>query len=280
MRPDGKKLKNVDPMYTVASYIMNKRTDALNMITIDIPLEPIKKYLNEKRKQGTPISHLALLIAAYLRTTAEFPMLNRFVVNRKAYARNEFCASMVVLKGGKMDHGTMAKLFLDLDYTVFDVNNAIEKFIEENQNTPENNGTEKLIKFLLSIPGLLPVGVAIFKWMDKHGILPKKIIDMSPFHNSLLISDLISIRTNHIYHHIYEFGTSSVFITMGNLREVPRKKGKEVIFERCLPLGVVMDERICSGSYFALAFQRMQQFLKDPTLLEVPPEKVYTDPDL
>lgn len=280
MRPDGKKLKNVDPMYTVASYIMNKRTDALNMVTIDIPMEPIKKYLNEKRKMGTPISHLALLIAAYLRTAAEYPLLNRFIVNRKAYARNEFCVSMVVLKGGLMDHGTMAKLYLNMEDTVFDVNATIEKFIKENQETPENNGTEKLIKVLLSVPGILPIGVGLFKWMDKHGILPKKIIDMSPFHNSLLISDLISIRTNHIYHHIYEFGTSSVFITMGNLREVPRKKGNEVIFERCMPLGVVMDERICSGSYFALAFQKMRQYLKNPVLLETPPEKVNKDPDL
>jgi hypothetical protein len=47
-----------------------------------------------------------------------------------------------------------------------------------------------------------------------------------------------------------------------------------------MPIGVVMDERICSGSYFAIAFRRFKQFLKDPTLLEVPPEKVLTDPDI
>lgn len=280
MRADGKRLRNTDPMYTVASYIMNKRVDAMNMVTIDIPITPIKQYLNEKRKQGTPMSHLAVLIAAYLRTAAEYPMLNRFIVNRKPYARNEFCVAMVVLKSGKMDNGTMAKMYFNMDDTVFKVNETIEKFVEENKNTPEKNGTEKLIKFLLSVPGILPVGVGLFKWMDKHGLLPKAIINMSPFHNSLVISDLISIRTNHIYHHVYEFGTTSIFITMGNLREVPRRKGDEVEFERCMPLGVVMDERICSGSYFALAFQRMRQYLKNPALLEVPPEKVNIDPAL
>ena len=65
---------------------------------------------------------------------------------------------------------------------------------------------------------------------------------------------------------------------MGNLREVPRRKGDEVIFERCMPIGTVMDERICSGSYFASAFRKMQKYLKDPTLLEVPPEKIVPDP--
>ncbi|MBQ1989400.1 MAG: 2-oxoglutarate dehydrogenase, partial [Clostridia bacterium] len=65
-----------------------------------------------------------------------------------------------------------------------------------------------------------------------------------------------------------------------NLREVPKKKGAEIIFERCIPLGVVMDERICSGSYFAHAFRKMKKYLKNPELLELPPEKVIKDPGL
>ena len=280
MRADGKRLRGTDPMYTVAPYIMDKRVDSMNMVTVDIPITPIKKYLNEKRKAGNPMSHLAVIIAAYLRTAAEFPLLNRFVVNRKIYARNEFCVAMVVLKSGKMDNGTMAKMYFQMDNTINDVNSTINKFVEDNRTAPENNGTEKIIKFLLSVPGILPLGVGLFKFLDKHGLLPKFIIDMSPFHNSLVISDLISIRTNHIYHHIYEFGTTSVFITMGNLREVPHSKGGEVELERCIPLGIVMDERICSGSYFALALQRMKQYLKDPTLLELPPEQVVDDPCL
>ena len=98
MRADGKRLRGTDPMYTVAPYIMDKRVDSMNMVTIDVPITPIKKYLNEKRKAGTPMSHLAVIIAAYLRTAAEFPLLNRFVVNRKIYARNEFCVVASVVQ--------------------------------------------------------------------------------------------------------------------------------------------------------------------------------------
>lgn len=280
MRADGKRLKNVDPMYTVANYIMSERNDAMNMITLDIPVAPLQQYLNQCRKNGKRLSHMAILVAAYLRTMAKYPELNRFVVNRKAYTRNEISVAMVVLKSGGDHEGTMTKMYFEPTNTVFEVQEIINTFIEENRRAPENNKTEKLIKVLLSIPGLCPLGVGLFKWMDKHGLLPKSIIDASPFHNSLCITNLASIRTNHIYHHCYNFGTTSVFIAMGNQREVAKRKGDEVVFERCIPLGVTMDERIASGSYFALAFRCMQEYLSNPALLETPPEEVLTDPGL
>ncbi len=272
MRADGKRIKNADPMYTVAAYIMDKRVDSMNMITIDVPVEPIKEYLNEKRKQGINLSHMGVVLAAYIRTMKEFPELNRFVVNKKIYQRNEIAVGMVVLKPGEMGHGTMSKMYFNENNTIFEVNDIIEKYISENREAPENNGTEKIIKFLLSVPGVLPVGVGIFKWLDKHNLLPKAIIDMSPFHMSLGITNLASIRTNHIYHHCYEFGTTSVFMAMGNTREVPKRKGDEIVFEKCMPIGVTMDERIASGSYFALAFRKMRTYLRNPELLETPPK--------
>lgn len=280
MRADGKRLKNADPMYTVAAHIMDKRSDSMNMITIDIPYDPMHEYINEKRKQGISISHMALIITAYLRTAAEFPELNRFIVNKKAYARTEFPVAMVVLKGGSGGKGTMSKMYFEKTDDIFTVNQKIEDYVEANRNTPEKNGTEKLIKFLLSVPGILNIGVKIFKLLDRYGLLPKAIINASPFHNSLAISNLISIRTNHIYHHCYNFGTTSVFITMGNLREVPKRKGEEVVFERCMPLGVVMDERICSGNYFATAFRKLKKYLANPELLEGAPEVVNEDPNI
>lgn len=277
MRADGRRLKDTDPMYRVAAHIMDKRVDSMNMTTIDIPYEPMQAYVNKKRKEGINISHMALVIAAYLRTMAEYPELNRFVVNKKVYARNEIAVGMVVLKSLKDHNGTMSKMYFSAEDTVFDVNNTINTYVAENQAAPENNKTEKIIKILLSFPGLLTVGVKLFKFLDKHGLLPKAIIDMSPFHMSLGITNLASIRTNHIYHHCYEFGTTSVFLAMGNLREVPKRKGGEIVFERSLPIGVTMDERICSGSYFATAFKTLKKYLANPELLEEKPEKVLVD---
>ena len=66
-------------------------------------------------------------------------------------------------------------------------------------------------------------------------------------------------------------------MAMGNLREVPKRRGGEVIFERSMPIGVTMDERICSGSYFATAFKTMKRYLANPELLEQRAEKVILD---
>lgn len=280
MRADGKKLKHIDPMYTIVPHIMTKRYDAMNMITIDVAYEPMQNYINKKRKEGVAVSHMAVLIAAYLRTCAQYPALNRFVMNKKVYARNHYAVSMVVLTPGTDGEETMSKMYFEPTDTIFDVNNKINEFVEKNRNAPKENNLEKFMSAILSIPGLLTVGIGFLKFLDKLGLLPKSIIDLSPFHNSLVISNLISIRTNHIYHHVYEFGTTGILITMGNFREVPKRKGDNIVFEKTMPLGVVMDERICSGYYFAKAFRTMQKYLKNPELLETPPEKVIPDPGL
>lgn len=271
MRPDGKKIKNMTGEYAVVPHIMVERNDALNFIEIDVPLEPMQKYLNEKRKEGIAMSHLALILSAYTRIVGEFPLLNRFIVNRRIYARKELAISMVVLKGDS-DEGTMSKIKCDPSDTVFDINNKINEYISTNRQSGDNNSTDKLVTTLLKIPGLLYWGVKFLKWLDKHGMLPYAIIDASPFHASMGITNLASIRTNHIYHHIYNFGTTSVFLAMGNSREVPSRKGGEIVFEKCIPFGCVMDERICSGVYYAKAFKRFRYFLAHPELLEQKPE--------
>lgn len=276
MRKDGRRIKTMQPMYQVAAHVMDKRNDSMNMIEIDLVQEPMQRYLNEKRKEGKTISHLSLVIAAYIRTVAEHPLLNRFVVNKCIYARNEIAVGMVVLKPGEYE-GTMNKMYFEPTDTIFDVQNTVDEYVNSNRESGDTNSTDDLIRTLLKIPGLCRVAVCLLKWMDKHGLLPKSIIKASPFHCSMTITNLASIRTNYIYHHIYNFGTTSMIMAMGNAREVPVRKHGEIEFVRCMPLGIVMDERIASGSHYALAFRRFDYYLKHPDLLETAPEKVETD---
>ena len=274
MRADGRRLKlsEINPMYAMTPYIMQKRYDAMNMIELFIPEKPMHDYINAKRADGLNISHVALIIAAYVRTVAEFPHLNRFISGtHHFYARKGIQVGMVVLKAGT--EGTMNKVSFDVADTVFDVNRKLTEYIELNRAAGDTNSTDKAIRILLSIPGLATVGVGFFRLLDHFGLLPKAVINASPFHESMVITNLASIRTNHIYHHVYQFGTTGQAIAMGNMREIPhREKDGTVTTERCLPLGVVMDERICSGSYYASAFAKMRQYLKDPALLETAPE--------
>ena len=275
MRKDGKRVTDANPIYTVMPYILKYRYDAMNMIEVDVPISPMQAYLNEKRKQGYRFSHLGLVLAAYLRTAAEYPLLNRFIANKRIYQRNEFSIAMVVLKPGELD-GTMSKMYFQMDDDIFRVHEIMDSYINDNRADGDTNATDDIVRTLLKIPGLVNVGVGLLKVLDRYGLLPKSLIQASPFHACLTLSNLASIRTNHIYHHVYEFGTTSILITLGNMREVPVRKGEQIVFERSLPMGVVMDERICSGSYFAAVFRRFKQYLTNPELLEGPPKVVNT----
>ena len=280
-RADGKMLRHTDPMYRVAAHIMAKRSDSMNNITLDIPLEPIEKYIRQKKKEGISMSHMAVILAAVNRTICDFPALNRFVVNKRVYARNEIAIGMVVLKAGATGAETMNKIYLQPEDTILDVNRRINEYVEASRDLADENPTDKIVKVLVGIPGLLRVGVNILKWMDWHNLLPKAIINASPMHNTMVFTNLASIRTNHIHHHCYDFGTTSMIMAAGNAREVPRRtRDGEIIHEKCLPLGLVMDERIASGYYFACAFRKMKEYFHNPALLEEPPERILEDPEL
>ncbi len=277
MRKDGRRVKGVNPMYSVVPHIMKDRNDALNYLTIMVPYKSMHDYINKKRIEKLRISHLSLFIAAYVRVLSEFPELNRFVVNKKVYAHNDIQIAMVVLKPGSDSDETMGKVSFELTDTIFDVNDKINKFIEDSRNADEENGMDKFVR-LMKIPGVLSVGVSFLKWLDKHGWLPKSIIDnVSPFHTSLTISNLASIRAHSIFHHIYNFGTTSLFITMGTLEKKVEKVNGEFKEVKYIPLGIVMDERIASGLYYSRAFRRFVSILSNPEILETAPETIEYD---
>ena len=269
MRKDGKRIKDASPSYLVGAYLMSKRYDAMNMTEVDVPLEPISEYIRKKRGEGVRLSHLGVIISAYVRTVAEYPLLNRFFINKRPYARNEVSVCMVVMKPGG-DDGTTSKMRFEPEDDIFAVQKVLDRFITENREAGDSNATDKIARVLTKIPGLLSFATLLFRFLDRYGLLPRAIIDASPFHSSVLISNLASIGTGHIFHHVYDFGSTSFALTIGKTREVAVRHGSNVRYERCLPFGVSMDERICNGSYFAMAFARFKEYLADPTLLEGP----------
>lgn len=280
-RADGKRLRHTDPMYRIASHIMVKRSDSMNNITLDIPLEPIDAYIRQKKKEGVSLSHMAVILAAFNRTLCDFPALNRFVVNKRIYSRKEIAIGMVVLKAGASGAETMNKIYLQPEDTIFDVNQRINEYVEASRDVKDKNATDKIIKTLVGLPGLLRTAVCVLKWMDKHNMLPRFIIKASPFHTTMVFTNLASIRTNYIHHHVYDFGTTSMVMAAGNTREVPRRsRDGEIEHVKCLPLGLVMDERIATGYYFSQAFRKMKEYFNDPALLEQPPEQILPDPEL
>ena len=269
MRPDGKRVKGLPPIVAAIPYIMPKRYDAQNTITEYIDEDVIRDYLRSKRREGKRISHMALLIAAYYKATLLNPKINYFVVNRKIYERNHFCVSFAMLKqlpDGSPDETTV-KLYIEPTDTLFTIEEKMQKLIEENSVTENKNSTDKFAGFMLSIPGLPRFVLWLARLLDNIGLLPRFIVDLSPFHTSMFITNLASIKTSYIHHHCYDFGTTSVFICMG-LPVADFLSGD--YSKKIMPLGVVMDERICTGYEFALFKSDFRRFLKKPESLECP----------
>ena len=278
-RADGYRIRTNDAMYELVPYIMPYRYDASNSVTVDIDLDLMQDYIRKCRKKGINMSHMSIIIAGALRIASQNPFLNRFVMNRKIYARNHFCVSFVTLQPGKTSD-TVNKLYFNLDDDIFTVNRKVQEAIERTQQPTSQNALDKLMASLVRIPFLVGAAVGVLKFIDKYFTLPFSIINASPFHTSLFITNLASIRTNAIYHHLYEFGTTGIFISMGQPEKRIDKNGETVEETKIMPLGIVTDERIANGHYYGRCFRELNRYYKNPELLETPPEQVVKDPDV
>ncbi len=268
MRPDGTRVKGLTPIVQALPYIMPRRFDAQNWATDYIDEDILKAYIRAKRKEGKAVTHMSVLVSAYYKAALENPKVNYFIMNRKIYKRNHFCFSFVILKtraDGTPDE-TCIKIFLEPDDDVFTISRKIKENIDKNLEKVHNNNTDKFANWAFSVPGLARCVFGVAYRLDQVGLLPRKIIDLSPFHTSLFITNLASINTNYIHHHCYEFGTTSVFICMGKPEQDPlhpddRRKKR-------MPLGVVMDERIATGIEYSRFFAAFLRYLKTPEVLE------------
>ena len=280
-RPDGRVIRNLDPMQQIMPYVMKTRTDSMNMYEDTFACEAWDTYIKEKEAEGIKLTYMDILIAGIVRLIALRPQLNRFVMNGKIYARPKIWVSFVVhptLQDGST--GTTIKLCFEGTETIFEIAKIINEAVEkETTKRVGENDTDKLLRFLMkAIPGpLIKLVINTLLWMDKYSIMPKLIVDLSPFHTSFFITNLKSLGINHIYHHTYEFGTTGLFFAMGKERRIPVVKGNEITTEKHMGFGLVSDERFCDGLYFALSLRQLRKFMKNPALLEVPLEKKVED---
>jgi len=269
MRPDGTRVKGLTPVMQALPHIMPKRFDAQNWANDYVDENIIKAYIRQKRREGRVVTHMSLLIDAYYKAALENPRMNYFIMNRKIYKRNHFCVSFVVLKtraDGTPDE-TVVKIFLDPTDDVFTISERIREIVDRNLRAEHNNNTDRFVNWAFATPGLARLVFGLAYRLDQVGLLPRKIIDLSPFHTSMFITNLASINTRFIFHHCYEFGTTSVFVCMG--KPVPDPMAPAGSRKKQLPLGVVMDERIATGIEYSRFFAAFERYLKHPELLEV-----------
>ena len=276
-RSDGKELKKVDAEFRLIPNFMIDRNDAQVFFNQDVPITEMNKYIDKKSEEGVKLTLLDIVFAAIVRIIAEKPKLNRFANNGRTYARNDITLCMTIKKSmGEDAEESNLKIYFTGTENLFEVRDKLQKAIADNKGEAESSSTDKTADALSKIPtGLLKVVMKFIRFLDKHNHLPKFLIKVSPFHTSAFVTNVGSLGIDSIYHHLYNFGTTSMFFAIGKKKKSYVFEDEEIKQERCVNLAFVGDERICDGYYYARAFRDLCKYLKNPELLEVgAPERV------
>ena len=273
-RSDGKKVKDLPPFFKIIPNIMMERNDSQVLFRQDVILGPLDEYIDKKAEQGIKLSYMQIIYAAMVRVISERPQLNRFAMNGVIYQRNKITIALAIKKNLTDDgEETTTKIDFNGKENIFEVKEKIDKVIGQNKDVEADNGTDKLAKVLTVMPtGLLRFLIKVLKFLDKHGMLPKAVIEASPFHTSAFLTNVGSLGIDSIYHHIYNFGTTSMFFSMGRKKKSYIFEDDEIKEEKCITIAFVGDERICDGYYYANSFKMLQRYLRKPELLENAPD--------
>ena len=284
-RTEGRRIRSIDPMTVVAPFIMSSRIGAQNLFQDSINVAAIEHFVHKKRAEGLiGFGIMHVVIAAYVRTISQRPGINRFLSGLRLYARHNIEVVMAIKKEMTLEaEETMMKFFFDRSTTVTDVYTKMTHQIEEYRNTrkEKESAFDKIARQLGFMPNFqLRAVVAFLNWLDFHNLLPERLRLLSPFHCSVVFSSMGSIGIKPIFHHLYDFGNAPVFITFSAMRRSQEiARDGTVTNIRNLDLTVTTDERICDGFYYASAFHELRKYLKNPELLDEPPERVICDVD-
>lgn len=277
-RYDGWRIRNVDAMFNVIPFIMRTRMDSQNLFEENVSLEPLEEFIRQHREDMPDLTLMHVIMAAMVRMFAEKPYLNRFVVWNKIYARNHINISLMI-KRPNTNEETVVKPEFEPEDTLRDVMRKVAEQVNQNLMDEAQNATDALANFFGYVPAFVIRLViwALFR-LDGIGLLPKSIHQLSPFHCSGFLTNVGSLGIGPIYHHLYEFGTCSMFVAMGHKYKVRMvNREGEHLDKRFIGLKFVTDERICDGQYYASAMKHLRRILANPALLLDPPARVVLD---
>ncbi|MBQ8408525.1 MAG: 2-oxo acid dehydrogenase subunit E2 [Clostridia bacterium] len=283
-RREGRRIRTLDGLHVAMPFIMETRADACNTFAEELNITSADEFVQNQLISGNEgFSMLHVILAAYVRTVAMYPYLNRFVSGQRIYSRNDIEVIMTVKKSMSLDAPeTCIKVKFDPADTIFDVYDKFNVAVSSvNSGDDSETGTDKVSGFFRKFPRLL------FRWtvrlinaLDYWGLCPKALMDALPFWGSMIITSMGSLGIKPIYHHLYNFGNLPVFVSYGIKRRVTTLDHKgNVTTKKVIDMKVVTDERICDGYQYATAFKYWRKHIENPTLLTQPPETVNEDID-
>ena len=279
-RIKGRLLKSVDPYLAITPYLMRDRNDAMVNAFESVDVTDTMHFIHKMRAEDMPnLGMLHLFVASYVRMVSQVPQVNRFITGQRVYARTNIEVIMTVKKEMRADAPeTSIKVVFEPSDILKDVYEKMNTAISE-AKSGNDTSTDTVARWVMSMPRFILRGfMAVIRWMDYHACLPKAIMEASPFHGSMIVTDVASIGLPPVLHHIYNFGNLPVFTSFGRRYRKNEMDSEGNISQRqYIDYGIVIDERICDGFTYAKALRIFKNSLKNPYKLMVPPERVFED---
>lgn len=260
-RRDGKRVKEMDPMHALMPYIKPDRCDSDVFINQKLDVTELVNYYEKMKNNDKDLTYFHLFITLIAKTIYNRPLLNRFIVNKKYYDRND----VLIAFTAKVNYEDTSKEILKVikiepNDNLFTIKDKTLKAVNDVRNAKEE-GTNNIMSIVSKLPTfLMSLIVRIVKFMDKHDLLPMSLINDNLYYSTCIVSNLGSIKSGAIYHNLTNFGTSSILATIGEIKEEDGKMLAE--------FGINIDERIADGVYFVKSVKLMQDILNNPKCLE------------
>ena len=274
-RRDAKLLRDTDALHFIMGIIYPNRADNEAYIAERVNLEPIKAYLAEKNVEGIPFKYtfFHVILTALVKTVTLRPKLNRFYANENYYQRNKVTAGFVIKK--EFSDGSeeaMALLEARPDATIDTIHEEIRQRVQATRNEQKMNTTDNSMDILNKLPRFLSkAAIRFIRFLDRHGWCPDFLIGDDPNYSSVFLSNLGSIRLRSGYHHLTNWGTSSLFCIIGEKKWTPLYDQNGLVEMReTVDLGLTVDERIADGYYYSKSIRLFKYLLEHPELLEQP----------
>lgn len=283
-RVDGRRIRSLSPTYQMIPYIMVNRTGAANLFEEPFEITAAERYIRQKRREGlTNFGLIHVFLACFCRSIAKYPGVNRFVAGQRIFSRGEDIQFSMTIKKDMSTDGeeTEIKLHLTPRDTAYDVYRKMNEAVVKAKNTPADAAVDNVAFGLTLLPGVfLKFCVWFLKTLDYFGLLPKALLEVSPFHGSIYMTSLGSLGISPVYHHLYDFGNLPVFAAFGCKRRTMEIQPDGTVAERkYVDFRFTLDERTVDGFYYASFIKYFKRLFRHPEVLDQPPEEIVKDAD-
>ncbi len=277
-RRDGVWLNDLDALHGFMPYLYPNRADNEAFIKEQIDVTNLMAYLEKKNigHEDFKYTFFHAIVAAMVKTVVLRPQLNRFIQGNRIYQRHALTTAFVVKKTfDEASHEALAFLYFDKDSTIDTVHEEIKKEVTTFRKGNAVDNSTQGMDMLLKLPR--PILRLVMKWLfrqDYKGTIPYELIKADPNHATLFFSNLGSIKLNAAYHHLSNWGTTSIFIVIGEKHKAPFYDDEgNVTMREVIDLGITLDERIADGYYYSKSIKLVKHLLQNPELLERPAEE-------